>query len=154
MLALSLLTLGRLARGFTEYEWRWKRGGMSDARRNYRGRLWLGEFSLGRRTMLLPAEQGLGDTMQFVRYAPLLGAGGATVILEVQPELKSLLANVAGVTTCHARGEVLPDYDVYCPLGSLPLALKTELSNNPCRHSLSACRRPRALRHGGHRSMG
>lgn len=129
--ALSLLTLGRLQSGFTKYEWRWKRSGMSDARRPSRGRLWLGEFSLDRRAVLLAAEQGLGDTIQFVRYAPLLAGLGATVILEVQPELKSLLANVAGVTACHARGEVLPDYDVYCPLGSLPLALKTELSTIP-----------------------
>ena len=128
--ALSLLTLGRLQPGFTKYEWRWKRTGMSDARRP-RGRLWLGEFSLDRRTVLLAAEQGLGDTIQFVRYAPLLAGLGATVILEVQPELKSLLSSVAGVTSCHARGEVLPDYDVYCPLGSLPLALKTELSTIP-----------------------
>ena len=65
---------------------------MSDTRRNYRGRLWLGEFPLGHRTILLVAEQGLGDTMQFVRYVPLLARTGATVVLEVQPELKSLLA--------------------------------------------------------------
>ncbi len=90
-LALSLLTLGELRRGFAEYEWRWKRGGMTDTRRGYRGRLWLGEFPLGQRTILLPAEQGLGDTIQFVRYAPLLARGGATVVLEVQPELKTLL---------------------------------------------------------------
>jgi tetratricopeptide (TPR) repeat protein len=128
--ALSLLTLGRLKPGFTKYEWRWKRTGMSDPRRP-RGRLWLGEFSLDRRTVLLAAEQGLGDTIQFVRYVPLLAGLGATVILEVQPELKSLLSYVVGVTSCHARGEVLPDYDVYCPLGSLPLALKTELSTIP-----------------------
>jgi len=130
-LAFSLLTLGQLARGFAEYEWRWKRSGMSDARRTYRGRLWLGEFPLGQRTILLPAEQGLGDTMQFVRYAPLLARGGATVILEVQPELRSLLASVAGVTSCHARGEALPACDVYCPLGSLPLAFKTGLETIP-----------------------
>ena len=129
--ALSLLALGRLQSGFTKYEWRWKRTGMSDARRPSRGRLWLGEFSLDRRTVLLAAEQGLGDTIQFVRYAPVLAGLGAKVILEVQPELKSLLSNVAGVTTCQARGEVLPDYDVYCPLGSLPLALKTDLSTIP-----------------------
>lgn len=130
-LALSLLTLGDLGRGFTEYEWRWKRAGMADARRGYRGRLWLGEFPLGQRTILLSAEQGLGDTIQFVRYAPALARAGAKVALEVQPELKALLSGVEGVALCHARGETLPAYDVYCPLGSLPLALKTEASSIP-----------------------
>ena len=130
-LALSLLTLGGLQRGFAEYEWRWKRAGMPDARRGYRGRLWLGEFPLGQRTILLSAEQGLGDTIQFVRYAPLLARAGAKVALEVQPELKTLLVGVDGVSSCHARGETLPAYDVYCPLGSLPLAFKTEPSTIP-----------------------
>ena len=104
---------------------------MSDARRGYRGRLWLGEFPLGQRTILLSAEQGLGDTIQFVRYAPLLARAGAKVALEVQPELKTLLVGVDGVSSCHARGETLPAYDVYCPLGSLPLAFKTEPSTIP-----------------------
>jgi tetratricopeptide (TPR) repeat protein len=131
--ALSLLTLGELGRGFAEYEWRWKRSGMSDTRHNYRGGLWLGEFLLGHRTILLTAEQGLGDTMQFVRYVPLLARAGATVVLEVQPELKSLLARVDGVASCHAPGEALPAYDVYCPLGSLPFALKTEQSTIPAK---------------------
>ena len=130
-LALSLLTIGELRRGFAEYEWRWKRGGMADARRSYRGRLWLGEFPLGSRTILLPAEQGLGDTIQFARYAPLLARAGANVVLEVQPELKTLLGGVEGIVSCHARGETLPAYDLYCPLGSLPLALKTERSTIP-----------------------
>ena len=129
--ALSLLTLGSLQRGFVEYEWRWKRTGMTDARRGHRGRLWLGEFPLSRRTILLPAEQGLGDTIQFVRYAPLLAQMGANVVLEVQPELKALLSTVSGVASCHARGETLPPFEVYCPLGSLPLALKTEPSSIP-----------------------
>ena len=129
--ALSLLTLGNLQRGFAEYEWRWRRSGMTDARRGYRGRLWLGEFPLDRRTILLPAEQGLGDTIQFVRYAPLLAQTGANVVLEVQPELKALLSTVNGVASCHARGETLPAFDLYCPLGSLPLALKTEPSTIP-----------------------
>jgi tetratricopeptide (TPR) repeat protein len=129
--ALSLLTLGDLARGFQEYEWRWKRAGMTDARRGYRGRLWLGEFPLGQRTILLPAEQGLGDTIQFVRYASLLAQGGAKVILEVHPELKALLANINGIASCHGRGEALPAYDVYCPLGSLPLAFKTASATIP-----------------------
>lgn len=129
--ALSLLALEKLQRGFVEYEWRWRRTGMGDPRRGYRGRLWLGEFPLDRRTILLPAEQGLGDTIQFARYAPLLAQMGANVVLEVQPELKALLSTVSGVASCHSRGERLPDFDVYCPLGSLPLALKTEPSSIP-----------------------
>src|SRR5262249_13214208 len=104
---------------------------MADARRSYRGRLWLGEFPLGQRAILLAAEQGLGDSIQFVRYAPLLARAGATVLLEVQPELKALLATVDGIASCHARGEALPAYDVYCPFGSLPLALTPQPTSLP-----------------------
>jgi tetratricopeptide (TPR) repeat protein len=129
--ALSLLTLGDLRHGFEQYEWRWKRTGMTDARRGYGRPLWLGEYPLARKTILLHAEQGLGDTIQFARYAPLLARTGATVVLEVQAELKSLLASLEGVASCHARGETLPGYDVHCPLGSLPLALQTEPATIP-----------------------
>ena len=129
--ALSLLTLGDLTEGFKQYEWRWKRSGMTDTRRGYNRPLWLGEFPLGRKTILLHAEQGLGDTIQFARYAPLLARAGATVVLEVQPELKALLVQIDGVASCHARGEPLPSYDVHCPLGSLPLVFKTDSANIP-----------------------
>jgi len=129
--ALSLLTLGDLTRGFAEYEWRWQRSGMRDTRRGYGKPLWLGEYPLARKTILLTAEQGLGDTIQFARYVPLLAKSGARVVLEVPPELKPLLENLAGVASCHARGETLPAYDVHCPLGSLPLALKTEPATIP-----------------------
>jgi tetratricopeptide (TPR) repeat protein len=129
--ALSLLTLGDFTRGFAEYEWRWKRSGMSDARRSYRGALWLGEYPLARKTILLHAEQGLGDTIQFARYAPLLARAGANVILEVAPALRPLLSGLDGVTSVHARGEPLPAYDVHCPLGSLPLALNTAPASVP-----------------------
>ena len=122
--ALSLLTLGDLKRGFEQYEWRWKRSGMTHTR-GYGRPLWLGEFPLGNKTILLHAEQGLGDTIQFARYAPLLARTGARVILEVQPELKALLGSLDGIVSCHARGETLPGFDVHCPLGSLPLAFKT-----------------------------
>lgn len=130
-LAMSLLTLGNVQQGFTEYEWRWKRTGVTDLRRNYRKPLWLGEYPLGRKTILLHAEQGLGDTIQFARYAPLLARSGARVVLEVQPELKTLLSALPGVAACHARGEALPAYDVHCPLGSLPLALETTPTDIP-----------------------
>lgn len=129
--ALSLLTLGDLREGFKQYEWRWKRSGMRDTRRGYNKPLWLGEFPLGNKTILLTAEQGLGDTIQFARYASLLARSGAKVVLEVQPELKALLSSLDGVAGCVARGEPLPAYDVHCPLGSLPLALKTDATTIP-----------------------
>jgi tetratricopeptide (TPR) repeat protein len=129
--ALSQLTLGDLARGFEQYEWRWKRSAMRDTRRGYGKPLWLGEYPLARKTILLHPEQGLGDTIQFARYTPLLARAGATVVLEVQPELKNLLAGLEGVASCHARGDPLPAYDVHCPLGSLPLAFKTEPASIP-----------------------
>jgi tetratricopeptide (TPR) repeat protein len=128
--ALALLTLGRYAEGFADYEWRWRRAGMAAPKS--RGRpLWLGEYPLARKTILLHAEQGLGDTIQFARYAPLLAATGAKVVLEVQAELKSLLARLDGTATVIARGERPPPFDVHCPLGSLPLALQTESATVP-----------------------
>jgi tetratricopeptide (TPR) repeat protein len=130
-LAQALLTAGDLRRGFAEYEWRWKRTGMEGARRSFGKPLWLGEYPLGARTILLHAEQGLGDTIQFARYVPLLARAGARVVLEVQPELKPVLAMLEGVTSCHARGEFLPAFDTHCPLGSLPLAMKTDAANVP-----------------------
>ena len=69
--AMSLLTIGDYARGFAEYEWRWKRTGMA-VRKEFRRPAWLGELPLAGKTILLHAEQGLGDTVQFVRYVPRL----------------------------------------------------------------------------------
>jgi tetratricopeptide (TPR) repeat protein len=128
--ALSLLTLGDYRRGFAEYEWRWQRAGTSP-RKDLRRPPWLGEAPLAGKMILLHAEQGLGDTVQFARYAPLLARQGATVLLEVQPELKPLLAGLAGVAAVIAQGEALPPFDLHCPLGSLPLACKTELATVP-----------------------
>ena len=121
--SLALLTIGDFPRGFQEYEWRWRRSGMPAQRRGHGRPLWLGEYPLQRKTILLQAEQGLGDTIQFVRYVPLLRKAGAKVVLEVQQELKPLLAQMAEYVV--ARGEELPAFDVHCPVGSLPLAFKT-----------------------------
>jgi tetratricopeptide (TPR) repeat protein len=129
--ALSLLSLGDLAQGFLEYEWRWKRSGMADTRRNYRGQPWLGDYPPARKTILLHAEQGLGDTLQFARYAVMLADAGATVRLEIQKPLNDLLATLPGVSSVHVKGEPLPAYDIHCPFGSLPLACKTTATNVP-----------------------
>jgi hypothetical protein len=128
--ALALLTIGDYRRGFEDYEWRWRRTGATAPKSRGR-RLWLGDYALAGKTILLHAEQGLGDTIQFARYAPLLAAQGAKVVLEVPPELKSMLARLDGVGAVVARGEAPPPFDAHCPLGSLPLALKTELPTVP-----------------------
>jgi tetratricopeptide (TPR) repeat protein len=131
--ALALLTIGEFRRGFEKYEWRWRRGGMPPGRA-YGRPLWLGEYPLERRTILLHAEQGLGDTIQFARYVPMLARAGAKVLIEVQPQLKALLGQLDGTAAVTARGERLPAFDVHCPLGSLPLALKTEPATIPSAH--------------------
>src|SRR5712671_388118 len=129
-MALALLTLGNYRLGFQQYESRWLRTGMP-SRRTFGRPLWLGEFPPAHKTILLHAEQGLGDSIQFARYAPLLARMGATVVLEAPRELTSLFARIKGITQVVVRGEPLPPFDMHCPLGSLPLALATELSTVP-----------------------
>jgi tetratricopeptide (TPR) repeat protein len=128
--ALSRLTLGDYRKGFAQYEARFARSGMPGHRRGLGKPLWLGEFPPQRKTILLHAEQGLGDTIQFARYAPLVARMGAKVVLEVPAELSGLLGQLAGVTVVE-RGAPLPAFDLHCPLGSLPLALGTEAASIP-----------------------
>jgi hypothetical protein len=99
--------------------------------RNFNEPLWLGDESLAGKRLLLYSEGGLGDTIQFSRYAALCAAQGATVILEVQPPLSALLGNLEGVSRLISRGNALPPFDYHCPLMSLPLALKTTLDTIP-----------------------
>jgi tetratricopeptide (TPR) repeat protein len=128
--AMALLALGDYRRGFEKYEVRWRRTGMPAQKS--RGRpLWLGEYPLARKTVLLHAEQGFGDTIQFARYVPLLAATGAKVVLEVQSELTALMTRLDGGARIIARGDTPPPFDVHCPLGSLPLALRTEPDTVP-----------------------
>lgn len=121
------LAIGDFEIGWQKYEWRRLLGVLK-----LRGPqpLWLGGGELRGKTILLFAEQGLGDTLQFVRYAPIVARQGARVVAEVQPELKSLLASIPGVTVC-ARGEMLPLFDWQTPLLSLPYTLGTTLETIP-----------------------
>jgi tetratricopeptide (TPR) repeat protein len=133
-LALAHLTLGNFKAGWKAYEWRWNTGAFANQRRSFLPPQWLGDVPLTAKTILLHAEQGFGDTIQFIRYAPLLAGRGARVICEVQPELVSLLSQLDGRfenVTIIAKGEVLPHFDLHCPLLSLPLAFGTELSTIP-----------------------
>jgi tetratricopeptide (TPR) repeat protein len=129
--ALSRLTLGDYQAGFQLHETRFARSGMPARRRGFGKPLWLGEFPLHRKTILLHAEQGLGDTIQFARYAPVLARQGGKVVLEVPAELVTLLGRLEGVAYVVARGAPLPAFDLHCPVGSLPLALATEVATIP-----------------------
>lgn len=129
--ALCLLQMGRLEQGWREYEWRWQRHRIQASQRSFAQPLWLGEFPLEGKTILLHAEQGLGDTLQFCRYAPLVAAMGARVILEVPKELMRLLTTLAGVAELVEQGQPLPAFDFHAPLLSLPLAFGTDLASIP-----------------------
>jgi tetratricopeptide (TPR) repeat protein len=128
--ALAQLTLGDFEAGWKAYEWRWKTSAFADKRRSFRQPQWQGNAPVAGKTILLHAEQGFGDTLQFVRYAPLLASHGARVICEVQPELMSLLGQLEGIETI-AKGGALPHFDLHCPFLSLPLAFGTDLATIP-----------------------
>lgn len=127
---LVQLLAGNLRAGFPKYEARWD-AAQRGQRRDFAAPLWLGEPPLAGKTILLHAEQGLGDTLQFARYAPLLTARGARVLLEVQSVLKPLLGSLPGVARLLVRGEALPAFDLHCPLLSLPLACGTDRETVP-----------------------
>jgi tetratricopeptide (TPR) repeat protein len=129
--ALCLLQLGRLDDGWAEYEWRWRRKRIAAGLRAFDAPQWRGDAPLDGKTILLHAEQGFGDTLQFCRYASLVAQRGARVILEVQPELMRLLRDLDGVAELIERGAPLPRFDYHCPLLSLPLALHTTLDTIP-----------------------
>lgn len=125
-----LLLRGEYAEGWREFEWRWRGGTAEKIKlRGFAAPQWHGEEVAGK-TLLLHAEQGFGDTLQFCRYASLVGAT-ARVILEVQPSLVRLCSSLAGVFQVIARGEPLPAFDMHCPLMSLPLAVGTTLETIP-----------------------
>ena len=125
------LLRGDFARGFSEYEWRWKKADMAPNRRVFPQPLWLGEDDIAGKTILLHTEQGFGDTIQFCRYASLVAARGARVILEVEKPLYPLMGGLAGPSEVIVKGEPLPDFDAHCPLLSLPLALGTRVKTVP-----------------------
>jgi len=146
--SLARLLLGDFERGWAEYEWRWrcKRTGPAP---NFNQPRWDGS-PLNGRTILLCSEQGLGDTLQFVRYAPLVRALGGRVVLRCQRSLLPILASLGGLPAgviagsgirenaggCKieeliADGDPLPDFDLYAPLMSLPAILGTTLETVP-----------------------
>jgi tetratricopeptide (TPR) repeat protein len=120
--ALTLLQKGDYAQGWPAYEWRWTRA--ASPMRPFPHPRWNGEPLEGK-TILLWCEQGVGDGMQFVRYAPLVKARGGTVLLECPPGLTRLMATCPGVDRALPGGEGLPPFDVQIPLMSLPAVFGT-----------------------------
>lgn len=129
--ALLLLRNGNYAEGWKLHEWRWA-SGKAGRVRHYPGRpLWLGGTPIAGRTILLYAEQGLGDTIQFLRFVAQVEAAGARVVLQVFMPLKALIASQSGTRQVIGMGEPLPPFDLQCPLLSLPLAFGSTLATIP-----------------------
>jgi tetratricopeptide (TPR) repeat protein len=129
--AFTLLLNGNFAEGWDLYEWRWINEKTKLKKRDFSQALWLGKESLADKTILLHNEQGLGDAIQFVRYAKLLADLGARVIVELPASLIDLFKGFSGVCEVAVRGAVLPEFDYHCPLLSLPLAFNTGLQSIP-----------------------
>ncbi|MGD0387893.1 MAG: tetratricopeptide repeat protein [Tepidisphaeraceae bacterium] len=129
-LAWALLLAGNFEKGWPQYEMRWRSSNFRGARRDFAQPQWDGGDLHGRR-ILLHAEGGIGDTVQFIRYAPMVAGRGGRVIVSCQPEMVQLVRSCAGVEESLASGEPLPPFDVHCPLMSLPLAFKTDLQSIP-----------------------
>ncbi|MFI4954557.1 MAG: tetratricopeptide repeat protein [Gammaproteobacteria bacterium] len=131
---LLALLLGDYKEGWKLHEWRWKRSSIErdgDEVKIFQKPLWLGKESLTRKTIFIHAEKGLGDTIQFCRYAPMVEALGAKVILYVPTSLINLVSTLKGTLHVITHGSPIPDFDFHCPLMSLPLALGTLLDTIP-----------------------
>jgi tetratricopeptide (TPR) repeat protein len=128
--AYVLLQTGELRLGWQEFEYRWQVPN-DEPKFTFTQPIWLGKEDLRGKAILIYAEQGLGDTLQFVRYSTLLAERGATVYLLVPRLLKSLVASCAGVSGVFVIGDALPPFDYRCPMMSLPLAFDTQLDSIP-----------------------
>lgn len=129
-LGVSLLTAGNFEEGAPEYEWRSRQAVWQWNRDQPGTPLWDGG-PLDGKTILVHFEQGLGDTVQFIRYMAVLKAMGARTVFECQPPLKRLLAGVPGIDRLVARGEPLPEADCLVPLMSLPHRCRTTAATIP-----------------------
>lgn len=127
--SLALLLGGDFAKGWILYEWRWKRQLVISKTRQFAQPRWTGEQSLVGKVILLYSEQGLGDSLQFCRYARSVAALGARVIMEVPQSLIGVLQRLDGVHDLIAAGTEIPNFDYQCPLLSLPAAFKTNTGN-------------------------
>jgi tetratricopeptide (TPR) repeat protein len=129
-LGCAYLLAGDFAQGWAEYEWRWRCQILANHAFRISRPLWDGT-PLNGRTILLHAEQGLGDTLQFIRYAPLVKARGGRVIVACQQPLLTLLRGAAGIDEVVTDGAPVPSHDVHAPLLSLPRIFGDTLATIP-----------------------
>jgi len=129
--ALALLRQGDFTNGWRLYDWRWQAVGRRALVRDYAEPRWDGNAPLAGRTLFLHYEQGFGDTLQMLRYAPLLAARGTRVLVEVPPSMAALAATLPGSVTVVTEGSAPPPFDLQCPLMSLPHACGTTLATVP-----------------------
>ena len=125
-----LLLRGEMERGWPLHEARWDAALCSSPKRNFRQPMWCGEPLNGRR-VLVHAEQGLGDSIQFIRYVPMIVRRGGVVVVECPRPLVVLFRNFEGISEFVAMGESLPPFDLHVPMLSLPLVFKTTLGTIP-----------------------
>jgi len=130
-LGIHELTCGRLEAGWEGFEWRDGLPPRNRARPRAYGPAWDGAQPIRGRRLLLTAEQGLGDTIQFCRFAPVLAAQGAQVLLGVPPALHGLMKSLRGVAELITEGDPVPPHDLQCPLLSLPQRCRTTLATIP-----------------------
>jgi Flp pilus assembly protein TadD len=129
-LAVALLLRGDFAQGWAEQEWRLKWKGVLALDRELIEPMWHGE-ELNGRTILLHVEQGLGDTIQHIRFAPDIVARGGKVMLYCQPELARLLQTMPALEQVIPVGRPLSAFDLHCPLLSVPMVLGITLKSIP-----------------------
>ena len=131
--SLVYLLSGDFEKGWTDYESRWQSESAArfNEKRSFKQPLWLGNESLKGKTILIYGEQGLGDRIQFSRYVKSVADLDAKVILEVPRALLKVLSRLDGLCQIVEKGMPLPDFDLQCPMLTLPLALKTRLSTIP-----------------------
>lgn len=127
---MALLFAGRYVEGWQHYSWRWKAPPPSEQPRAYPQPIWRGQEVSGKR-VLLYAEQGFGDTIQFVRYAPLIAHRGAKVIVQCPPALVSLLARTPGIESVISEHDALPSFDFHASMMDLPMVFGTTLQTIP-----------------------
>jgi Tfp pilus assembly protein PilF len=129
--SLLKLSLGEYEEGWKLYEWRWKVRTFTSPVRNFSQRLWLGNDNIAGKTILVHSEQGFGDTIQFYRYILKLKEIGCEIVFETQVPLVPLIKAQKNICQVISKGETLPNFDVHCPLLSLPLTFKTTLETIP-----------------------